>query len=98
MPRDRFKPKEFEDYRENVPNIDKYERRLNKRERTEKLEGDYAKSPQDVAEDYWGDIRREKEENPAPERKPRPYKKPRDIIRKFPKRYQRKEKRNTSRR
>lgn len=96
MPRKKyqFKSKDFEDYRKDSgERLEDYESRLSP-ERTEKLEGDYLRSPRDVSDDYWGDVDREKREAPKKERHRRPLKNTRRMIKKWD---TRKAKRNASR-
>ena len=87
MARQTFKPKSFEQYQtESGPTLEEQESRLTP-ERSEGFEGDYARSPQDVASDYWNDVADSKRDAPpAPQKQVRPLKKPRPMIRQFAKR------------
>jgi hypothetical protein len=94
MPRDKLKPKDFEDYRKGSgERLEDYESGLTP-ERPEPLEGDFLRSPRDVSEDYWNDIDREKRENPPKPRHQRPLKNTRKLIKKWD---SRKARRNASR-
>lgn len=88
MPREKLKPKEFDDYRKEAgPTIEKQEKRLTP-ERTEKIEGDYIR--EDKKEDYFSDKRRaEEDRGEPPPRKQRAVKRNRKLIRNFPTRYTR---------
>jgi hypothetical protein len=81
MPRDKFKPKDFESYREKTVSLEDRISRLEEA-RPEPIEGDYLRSKKDVRDDYFADEARKKEDRGEPkERKRRPLKKPKRMIR-----------------
>jgi hypothetical protein len=88
MPKDKFKPKEFSDVERDSKKrtyVD-YETRVERmdKDRPAPEEGEFARSPKDVREDYFSDEERAKEERGEPKPpKRRALKAPKRMIRKW---------------